>query len=78
MLDIRLIRTEPDRVKAELAKVGFPAFQVDALLDADRRRREALHAVEQLRAGDGRAAVVQSWRGVPSTSAAVAVLRMDR
>ena len=25
-----------------------------------------------------RAAVVQSWRGVPSTSAAVAVLRMDR
>src|SRR5206468_1919047 len=50
MLDIRLIRTEPDRVKAELAKVGFPAFQVDALLDADRRRREALHALEQLRA----------------------------
>src|SRR5438046_1326528 len=37
-----------------------------------------LAAVEQLRAGDGRAAVVQSWRGVPSTSAAVAVLRMDR
>src|SRR5438046_5404657 len=50
MLDIRLIRTEPERVKAELAKVGFPAFQVDALLDADRRRREALHALEQLRA----------------------------
>jgi acetyl-CoA C-acetyltransferase len=37
-----------------------------------------LAAVEQLRAGDGRAAVVQSWRGVPSTSAAVAVLRGDR
>src|SRR5262245_47160453 len=50
MLDIRLIRTEPDRVKAELAKVGFPAAEVDALLEADRRRREALHAVEQLRA----------------------------
>ncbi len=50
MLDIRLIRTEPDRVKAEFAKVGFPAAEVDALLDADRRRREALHAVEQLRA----------------------------
>lgn len=33
-----------------------------------------LGAVEQLRAGEARAAVVQSWRGVPSTSAAVAVL----
>src|SRR5262245_8522021 len=50
MLDIRLIRTEPDRVKAELAKVGFSASDVDALLEADRRRREALHALEQLRA----------------------------
>ena len=34
-----------------------------------------LGAVEQLRAGEGRAAIVHSWRGVPSTSAAVAVLR---
>ena len=50
MLDIRLIRAEPDRVKTDLAKVGFPAAEVDALLDADRRRREALHALEQLRA----------------------------
>src|SRR5216110_3001420 len=50
MLDIRLIRAEPERVKAELAKVGFPAAEVDALLEADRRRREALHALEQLRA----------------------------
>src|SRR5712691_12018727 len=50
MLDIRLIRTEPERVKAELAKVGFPAAEVDALLEADRRRREAVHALEALRA----------------------------
>src|SRR5713226_1753369 len=50
MLDIRLIRAEPERVKAELAKVGFPASDLDALLEADRRRREALHALEQLRA----------------------------
>src|SRR5213592_3960979 len=50
MLDIRLIRAEPERVKAELAKVGFPAAEVDALLAADRRWREALHALEQLRA----------------------------
>ncbi len=50
MLDIRLIRTEPDRVKAELAKVGAPASQVDAVLEADRVRREAIQAVEALRA----------------------------
>jgi len=50
VLDIRLIRAEPERVKTELAKVGFPAADVDALLEADRRRREAIQAVEQLRA----------------------------
>jgi seryl-tRNA synthetase len=50
MLDIRQIRAEPERIKTELAKVGFPAGEVDALLEADRRRREAVHAVEQLRA----------------------------
>src|SRR5881628_4144910 len=50
MLDVRLIRAEPERVKAELAKVGFPAADLDALLEADRRRREALHALETLRA----------------------------
>jgi len=50
VIDIRLVRAEPDRVKAELAKVAFPAAEVDALLEADRVRREALHAVEQLRA----------------------------
>jgi seryl-tRNA synthetase len=50
MLDIRLIRSEPDRVKADLAKVGAPASQVDAVLEADRVRREAIQAVEALRA----------------------------
>jgi acetyl-CoA acetyltransferase len=34
-----------------------------------------LACVEQLRAGEGRVGVVQSWRGVPSSSAAAAVLR---
>jgi seryl-tRNA synthetase len=50
MIDIRLIRAEPDRVKAELAKVGAPASLVDAVLEADRVRREAILAVETLRA----------------------------
>jgi acetyl-CoA C-acetyltransferase len=34
-----------------------------------------LACIERLRAGDAGVAVAQSWRGVPSTSAAVAVLR---
>ena len=35
----------------------------------------ALSCVERLRAGDARTAIAQSWRGIPSTSAAVAVMR---
>jgi hypothetical protein len=33
-----------------------------------------LACVEQLRSGGARTAVAQAWRGVPSSSAAVAVL----
>jgi len=50
VLDIRQIRADPAGVKAELAKVGVEPAQVDALLDADRQRREAIQAVETLRA----------------------------
>ena len=50
MLDIRLIRDKTDFVKAELAKVQCPALVVDDLLAADRRRREALQALETRRA----------------------------
>ena len=50
MIDIRLVRAEPEGVKGELAKVGVAAAQLDALLEADRCRREAIHAVETLRA----------------------------
>ena len=35
----------------------------------------ALAVIERLRAGEARVGVAQSWRGVPSTSAAVAVMR---
>jgi seryl-tRNA synthetase len=50
MLDIRMIRSEPDRVKEELAKVGVEPAHVDAILETDRVRREAIQAVEALRA----------------------------
>jgi seryl-tRNA synthetase len=50
VLDIRLLRHEPERVKAALATVGVEPREVDAVVEADRRRREAILAVETLRA----------------------------
>jgi seryl-tRNA synthetase len=50
MLDIRLIRERADFVKAELAKVGFTAEGIDAVLAADARRRALIQEVESLRA----------------------------
>ncbi len=50
MLDIRLIREQPEMVKLELAKVGFDPSQIDELLAADARRRSAIRQVEELRA----------------------------
>ena len=50
MLDIKLIRERPDFVKAELGKRGIAAAEVDALLDADQKRRKLQAEVDQLRA----------------------------
>lgn len=50
MLDIKLIRDNPDGVKERLATVGVPGGEVDALLDSDRARRTCIREVETLRA----------------------------
>src|SRR5207249_12208415 len=50
MLDIKLIREQPEFVKAELAKVGFPGQELDELLELDRRRRALIHETEPLKA----------------------------
>src|SRR6476469_5134477 len=49
MLDLKLIRSDPERVKAALARRGA-AEQVDALLALDARRRELLPEVENAQA----------------------------
>ena len=49
MLDLKLIRSEPERVKAALARRGA-GDDVDALLALDRRRRELLPEVENAQA----------------------------
>ena len=50
MLDIKLIRDNPEEVKERLATVGVSGTDVDALLNSDRVRRARISAVEALRA----------------------------
>jgi len=76
MLDIRLIRTDPDHVKAELANVGVPAAQIDEVLAADRRRREAIAAVETLRAE--RTAASKAIRDTKDAAAREAAIAAQR
>jgi seryl-tRNA synthetase len=49
MLDIKLIREEPEKVKAELVKLNAEA-PIDEILDLDARRRAVLTKVEALKA----------------------------
>lgn len=50
MLDIRLIRENPDQIKSELKKVDFPPEEVDRILAADARRRRLQHELDEMRA----------------------------
>lgn len=49
MLDIKAIRTNPDEVKAKLARRG-QQFRIDEILQLDVERRELLTTVEELKA----------------------------
>ncbi|HUD17796.1 MAG TPA: serine--tRNA ligase [Acidimicrobiales bacterium] len=50
MIDIRLARDDPDAVKAALGRRGVDAAEVDGLLDADGRARNAVGRRDKLRA----------------------------
>lgn len=50
MLDIRLLREEPDFVKERLALVGCSNDEVQQVIDVDERRRTLIAAVENKRA----------------------------
>ena len=50
MLDIKLIREQPDFVKAELAKAGVDPAEIDRVLDTDSRRRKLQHELDEMRA----------------------------
>lgn len=49
MLDLRFIREHSDRVREELEKRGM-TFDLSAFLDLDRRRREMISQIDELRA----------------------------
>ena len=55
MIDIRHIREKPDDIKAAIRRKGADPGLVDAVLEADRRRRDTLQRVESLRAEQNRA-----------------------
>ncbi|HET9000706.1 MAG TPA: serine--tRNA ligase [bacterium] len=55
MVDLKLIREQPDAFKAALRKKRADPDLVDRVLEADRRRRELVQRVETLRAAQNRA-----------------------
>ncbi len=50
MLDIKLIREQPDFVKAELAKAGVDPAEIGRVLETDSRRRKLQFELDELRA----------------------------
>jgi seryl-tRNA synthetase len=65
VLDIRLIRRDPDGVRAALARRGAePAAAVDRVLDLDERWRSLTAALEELRAEQNRAS--KGRKGAPT------------
>ena len=49
MLDIKMIRQNPDDIKARLATRGVEAETIDTLLEKDKERRELLVRSESLK-----------------------------
>ena len=76
MLDLKLLRREPDQVRAALTRRGA-ADAVDELLNLDERRRQVLPQLEALRARRNEAseAIGQAKRSGDDASDAIAQMR---
>jgi len=76
MLDIKTIRSEPERVREALARRG-ESFPLDELLELDENRRRLLAEVEELKARHNRAseAIGQARREGRDASDAIAEMR---
>ena len=77
MLDLRLIREDPDRVREGLERRRVPGGIVDDVLALDARRRELLPEVEGLRGEQKRAseAIAAAKRSGEDASAAIEEMR---
>jgi seryl-tRNA synthetase len=76
MLDIKLIREQPEFIKKELEKVGFPGHELDALLELDRRRRALIYETESLKARrSARSQEIRKITGPQERETAVAEMR---
>ena len=56
MVDINLLRGDPEKVKAGVLAKGYDALIIDKAIEADKKYREALQKVEQLRANRNKVA----------------------
>src|SRR5919109_1738032 len=76
MLDLKLIRSDPERVKQALARRGA-ADEVDELLRLDARRRELLPEIEGGRARQNEAseAIAEAKRSGGDAEAAIGEMR---
>jgi seryl-tRNA synthetase len=50
MLDIKLIREQPDLVRTKLTQTGVDAAEVERVLEADARRRKMQHEPDDISA----------------------------
>jgi seryl-tRNA synthetase len=79
VLDLKLIRDDPERVRAALARRGEQAAAgLDAVLELDARRRALIPSVEVLRAERNAAAdaIAQAKRAGDDTAETIAAQRM--
>src|SRR5690349_14183691 len=77
MLDPRRVRSDPDAIRAGLARRGDDPALVDRWLGLDTRRREILPQLEQLRADKNRAsqAIAQAKRSGEDAAEAIAAMQ---
>ncbi len=75
MIDLRLIREQPDEIKAAIRRKGADPSLVDAVLEADRRRRDTLQRVESLRAEQNRASQEIPRLSGPAREARIAEMK---
>ena len=77
MLDLKLLRREPDAVRSSLERRGDDPALLDRVLELDARRREVLPALETLRAEQNAAndAIATAKRAGAGADEAIAAMR---